>query len=1212
MTARPRPLRRSRFGIALVVLVLAAVFVTLPDGVGAAPKKKSRAKSKTAAVAKGPAKVEVAVLYTADLHGHLLPWNYDTGKPDPELGLSKIATLVKKVRSETPRSILVDAGDCIQGTPLPYVHAVGADDGVPGTGGRPDPQMACMNAMGYEAFAIGNHEYNFGLDVLQKAQSEATFPWLSANTLKTDTPGAAAYQSYLVKVIDGVRVGFLGLTTPGVPHWDDPPNWAGLTFEDPLETAKRMVPIMRERERCDAVIIVCHMGLEEDANGRAKPNQMPNENRVLALARGVPGIDAIIMGHTHVRVESRIENGVLLTQSGRWADGLGRLDLTFDRQSNGRYKLGERKGRVYDVDEAVASDPEIEAIAKPYHDATETYLSTVIAQAADTLDGRDARIRDNALHEIVDRAQLKATGADVSLSAMFNPRAHIMPGPITVRDVFEIYPYENTLAAIELSGADMKAALEHSSRYYMPYDFGRQAGPAVNPDIPGYNFDTVEGLSYTLDLTRPAGERIRDLRFKGEPLAADRMLKVAVNNYRVNGGGGYTMLKNGREVSTRRVPARSAVVAYMREQGTIARRTDGNWRLAPEWVDSPGREPIERLVRRGVIPPDSALTYRLDAPLTHRRLADWVRLLGVPEPLGPAGESARKKQKQTPVRIDPASTVPLSRAIEWSANALPAGERARATAADDPFGLAEGRPADRPLTVAEGAAVLADAVFPRLTVLHMTDFHGALLPGAVERTSQKAWGGAAVFAAYVARERALNPKGTILTDGGDWMQGTAISNLRFGRPVIDLMNRLDVDAAAIGNHEFDWNVDTLRARMADARFTPLGANWFDRTTDRRMAGIAPWTIETRRGLAVGIIGVCTEDTPHTTLPMNVKDFEFKDAGKTAASLVDSVRAAGASLFVVIGHVAGRQDSTGKVSGELADVARAVPGELAVFGGHSHNRLLGEASGVPAMIAGSSGQYLGRLDAVVDRRADQGKGAVVPAETRTRMIPTYAADVRPDPATLAFVEQTNAAIAPITGRVLGTAEKALGRSRAEDSALGNWIADAMREATNVDFAFQNPGGIRTELDAGPVTVGEVYAIMPFDNRIATVQLTGAQVKAVLENGVSPTTCIQVSGLTFTFDPAKVRGERVSAVKTAAGVPLDPAATYAVAANDFMAQGGDGFSMFAEGKDLTVTGILVREAMEKDLEKRTARGERLDATGGRRIKNLGADSSTATER
>jgi 2',3'-cyclic-nucleotide 2'-phosphodiesterase (5'-nucleotidase family) len=211
--------------------------------------------------------------------------------------------------------------------------------------------------------------------------------------------------------------------------------------------------------------------------------------------------------------------------------------------------------------------------------------------------------------------------------------------------------------------------------------------------------------------------------------------------------------------------------------------------------------------------------------------------------------------------------------------------------------------------------------------------------------------------------------------------------------------------------------------------------------------------------------------------------------------------------------------------------------------------------------------------------------------------------------LMFVEESNASIAPITARVVGKADAAMGRSRAQDSALGNWISDAMREAAGADIALQNPGGIRTDLDAGPVTVGDIYEIMPFDNRIATVRLTGAQVKEVLETGVSPTTCIQVSGITFAFDPAKPRGERVRDLKTAAGEPIDPARGYVVAANDFMAQGGDGFTTFARGQDLTVTGILVREAMEKDLEKKTARGETLGLRSTRRITNLGASAAGA---
>jgi 2',3'-cyclic-nucleotide 2'-phosphodiesterase/3'-nucleotidase len=156
---------------------------------------------------------------------------------------------------------------------------------------------------------------------------------------------------------------------------------------------------------------------------------------------------------------------------------------------------------------------------------------------------------------------------------------------------------------------------------------------------------------------------------------------------------------------------------------------------------------------------------------------------------------------------------------------------------------------------------------------------------------------------------------------------------------------------------------------------------------------------------------------------------------------------------------------------------------------------------------------------------------------------------------------------------------------------------------VDIALQNPGGIRTELDAGPITVGDIYQIMPFDNRIATVELTGAQVREVLENGVSPSTCIQVSGIKLAFDPARPRGKRILEARTSDGALLDAARTYKVAANDFMAQGGDGFTTFAQGKDLTVTGLLVREVMEKDVAARSARGEKLAPAKERRIDNRG---------
>ncbi len=1218
--------RGSRVACVLLALFLAAPLAAVaPDPAVAQTSRKSTKRttaSRKAAPrpATAPLGVSVTVLHTTDLHGHLLPWDYTIGAADPELGLSKIATLVRRARAEAgpERTLLVDAGDCIQGTPLAYLHNVGGSNRDIG-GSPPDPQMACMNAMGYDAFAIGNHEYNFGLDVLEGARRDAQFPWLSANTLKVEPAGAAAYQAYVVREVSGVRIGILGLTTPGVPTWDDAKNYVGLRFEDPLETAKRMVPVLRGMEHCDAVVIVCHMGIEEDEAGRPKPGQAPNENRVLAIARGVPGVDAIVMGHTHVRVESKLENGVLLTQAGRWGEALGRLDLRFEKNPNGKgYRLAEKTSRLLDVDEAVPEDSTVASIARPYHEETEAYLKTVIAEATDSLSGVDARVRDNPLHELIHRAQLDAAKADVSLSAMFNPRARIAKGPVTVRDAFEIYPYENTLAVLEITGRDLKDALEHSSRYYNTYDFGRTDTPFVNRNVQGYNFDTAEGVSYVLDLRRPVGERVQNLVYRGTPLAMDRVLRLAVNNYRVNGGGGYDMLKRGREISRTTVQTRDLLVQYMRKVGRIGPGVDGNWRLVPSWGGDPARTPLELLVRRGVVPADSAMAWGPHAPLPRGRYFRWVEQVAVDRqamakdpwagwaprvPAGRTGAGSRGK----PTMEEP---LDLEMALVWSLRALPATARTTAPIAQEaarldlladlPGGIDPER-----LTVAEGASVLGASVFPRLSFLHMTDFHGALLPGQKDRASGRDVGGAAVLAAWIARERARNAEGTLLLDGGDWMQGTPISNLRFGRPVVAFMNRIGTDAAAIGNHEFDWTADTLWARMREARFAPLGANWIDRETGKRLAGVAPWTVIERRGLGVGVIGLLTSNTPQVTMPQNVARYAFPEPADAANALMDSARTGGANVIVLVGHLPGRQDSTGKVTGEIAEAARGTRGEDAVFGGHSHNRVSGIVDGTPVLVSGAHGTVLGRVDLVVDRRSMK----VVPEETRRALLTTFADEVRPDKAIASFVDSVNADILPITSRVLGEATKTLTRSRENDSPLGSWIADVMRQAVGADFAFQNPGGIRTELEAGPVTVGDVYEVMPFDNQIATVHLTGAQVHEVLENGVGPNTCVQVSGLSFSFDPNRPRGERVLDVTLPGGGRLVPGKTYFVATNDFMAQGGDGFRVFAEGKDLKNSGILVREVMEKDVERLTAAKKRLEPPAGGRIVNRGNTTSAA---
>src|SRR5262249_9773993 len=250
----------------------------------------------------------------------------------------------------------------------------------------------------YDSMTVGNHEYNFGLQVLEKARSEAKFPWLSANTYNKGT-STTHYQPYMVKEVQGVRVGVLGLTTPGIPNWENPPNYQGLEFHETVGEAKKWVPILRDKERVDIVAITMHMGLEEDLRtGTPSPSQVPNENAAVAIARQVPGVDVILMGHTHREVSSLVINGVLLTQAKCWASHVARVDIHLEKnESNGRWQVVAKSARTIAVTEKLAVDPEIAQLAQPYDKETQDWLGRAIGQSTEELTADGCRFRDTAI-----------------------------------------------------------------------------------------------------------------------------------------------------------------------------------------------------------------------------------------------------------------------------------------------------------------------------------------------------------------------------------------------------------------------------------------------------------------------------------------------------------------------------------------------------------------------------------------------------------------------------------------------------------------------------------------------------------------------------------------------------------------------------------------------------------------------------------------------
>jgi len=532
--------------------------------------------------------VRISLLATTDLHGNLLPYDYYTARP-VDRGLAKIASLIQDARSENPNNVLIDCGDTIQGTALESVYQEYIETGhLPlnlSFSGQPldrDPMMLAMNDIGYDAMVVGNHEFNFGLKNLAKARSAAGFPWISAN-IGVD-PGAAVkpFAPYFIKTIAGVKIAIVGITTPSIPDWESEEHYHGYRFENGVEAARRAVGEVRAREHPDVMILAAHSGLDRDPKKPAAPSGDSREDMVYQIATEIKGIDAIVFGHTHQQVAGLKLGDVLLMQPKNWGVSLGRMDFVLDRDPSGGWKIISKASRLIPVTAATPADAKVLEIGRPYHELAERYLNTQIADAPVSLDTQLARVEDTALLDAVQQVQLFYSKADVSFASAFNTRVAIPKGPVSVRKIAALYVYENELYAIEGNGKMVREALENAARYFQTCSGDCSQGPLINRQVIGYNYDMAEGVDYEIDLTRPVGDRVRNLRWHGQPLQDTQPLRIAVNNYRFGGSAGYSTFRGAKIMWRSGDDIRDLVIRYYIEHKQLPSKPVGNWRIVPD------------------------------------------------------------------------------------------------------------------------------------------------------------------------------------------------------------------------------------------------------------------------------------------------------------------------------------------------------------------------------------------------------------------------------------------------------------------------------------------------------------------------------------------------------------------------------------------------------------------------------------------------------
>jgi len=427
-----------------------------------------------------------------------------------------------------------------------------------------------------------------------------------------------------------------------------------------------------------------------------------------------------------------------------------------------------------------------------------------------------------------------------------------------------------------------------------------------------------------------------------------------------------------------------------------------------------------------------------------------------------------------------------------------------------------------------------------ITIVHTNDLHGHVLPARVVGWADRI-GGYAVFVSWLEGVRAENERKdvpTLVLDAGDIYMGTVEGNLTRGSAVVRLMNRAGYDASAVGNHEFDYGFFNFYQLTREADFPFLSANIFRKESGQLPEFIQPYLVREYDGLKVGIIGVTVNETPKLTAAANVGQVFFGKPADSIRPYVRLLRREGADLLVVLSHLGLEEDRK---------LAEAVDEIDLIIGGHSHDLLTKpiRAGPRPTLIvqAGSYGRFAGRLDLPVDR----------------------------------LLEEIKAEVGGEYDQVVGIALQDITSADEKDSPLGNLITDAMRKQVDADAAFQNPYGIRADLLRGPVTRRDIYTALPFDNSIVTLDLTGGQIRELLEQSLTlKKGLLQISGLRVEYNPERPEGKRVISVGIGED-PLEEETYYRVATNVFLAGGGDYFSTFTRGINRRDSGVLLRDAV-----------------------------------
>ncbi|MFL0268523.1 bifunctional metallophosphatase/5'-nucleotidase [Candidatus Clostridium radicumherbarum] len=517
--------------------------------------------------------IKLTILETSDIHGSIFPINYGTNEKC-DAGLAKISTLIKQERLINPFTMLIDNGDLLQGTPITYHYARIDSRDI-------NPAIKVLNYLNYDAAVIGNHEFNYGKEILESAMKDSSFPWLSSNTVFKVNKQPYSGKRYIIKEFsNGLKVAIIGLTTKYIPNWENPINIEGIEFEDPVIHAERLVKHLKEVEKVDVVLVSYHGGIERDIDTGEAAENLTGENQAYELCMQVPGIDVLLTGHQHRLISDKFINGVLVLQPGANGTHLGKIDILFEKRED-EWSIVSKSSKLLSTKD-IETDIKLLKIVITDEEKTQKWLDMPIGKIKGDMlvkDPMEIRIKDSALIEFINKVQMYYSGASISNTALFDNYSPGLPSEVTMRDIVSNYIYPNTLRVVRIMGKDIKAALERSASYFETFN-GVEI--KVNPEffnnkIQHYNYDMWEGIDYILNISKPIGERVVKLDYKGFPLEMGKEYDVVMNNYRAGGGGEYEMFQNKPVIKDMTTDVSELIANYIMDRGLIEAEVNNNW-----------------------------------------------------------------------------------------------------------------------------------------------------------------------------------------------------------------------------------------------------------------------------------------------------------------------------------------------------------------------------------------------------------------------------------------------------------------------------------------------------------------------------------------------------------------------------------------------------------------------------------------------------------